>query len=91
MLFMNYKYTMDKTGINEDIYEIVFDGEVESSNLEEIYTLFNVRPPKDYRGRSMSVSDVIWVDGLGTFFCDSLGFKAIPFNGETCEWRKFNG
>lgn len=91
LLFMNYKYTMDQTGINEDIYELVFEGEVETSNLEEIYTLFNVTPPEGYLGRSMSVSDVVCLDGFGTFFCDSCGFKQILFDGEKCKWRKFNG
>ena len=44
-----------------------------------------------YRGRSMSTSDVVWAEGLGTFFCDSIGFKPIKFNQKKCPWRKFDG
>ena len=30
----------------------------------------------------MSVSDIIWIEGLGYWFCDSVGFRRIQFSGE---------
>ena len=39
----------------------------------------------------MSVSDVVWAEGLGTFFYDSAGYKPIKFDQKKCPWRKFDG
>lgn len=90
LIFMSYDFTMSKAGIRESTYELVFDGEVDAKRLEDIYYIFNQKLPKGYRGRSMSVSDVVWADGLGTFFCDSFGFQKIKFKQSKCPWRKFD-
>ena len=39
----------------------------------------------------MSVSDIVWMEGTGYWFCDSVGFLQIKFAGEKCYWRKFDG
>ena len=39
----------------------------------------------------MSVSDIVWMEGIGYWFCDSIGFRHIKFAGEKCCWRKFDG
>lgn len=39
----------------------------------------------------MSVSDIVWMEGIGYWFCDSIGFRQIKFAGEKCCWRKFDG
>lgn len=91
LMFMNYEFTMEHGGIRESTYELVFDGELDVKRLENIWYIFNREHPKGYRGRSMSVSDVVWAEGLGTFFCDSIGFKPIKFNQKKCPWRKFDG
>lgn len=52
------------------------------SDLEEVYTLFNVDPPEDFQGHSMSVSDVV-VEGRTAFFCDSIGFRQVTFDEST--------
>lgn len=90
LMFMNYEFTMRHGGIRESTYELVFDGELEVKRLEDIFYIFNCRLPAGYRARSMSVSDVVWAEGLGTFFCDSIGFKLIKFKQKKCPWRKFN-
>ena len=92
LMFMNYEWTVEHGGVHSGPYELVFDGEVDAKRLEDIFQIFNLRLPEGYRGRSMSVSDVVWAEGLGTFFCDSFGFKQLKkFKSDTCPWRKFDG
>lgn len=52
--------------IDSSIYDCVFEGTVNCSDLEEVYTLFNVDPPENFSGHSMSVSDVV-VEGRTAF------------------------
>jgi len=66
-------------------------GELDVKRLDNIFYIFNCELPEGYCARSMSVSDVVWAEGLGTFFCDSIGFKPIKFNQKKCPWRKFDG
>ena len=92
LMFMHYEWAMSHGGIRQSSYELVFDGEVDAKTLEDVYRIFNLELPKGYRGRSMSTSDVVWAEGLGTFFCDSIGFKQLKkFKGDKCPWRKFDG
>lgn len=72
----------DPKVIDSSIYDCVFEGTVNCSDLEEVYTLFNVDPPEDFQGHSMSVSDVV-VEGRTAFFCDSIGFRQVTFDEST--------
>ena len=68
--------------LNSKIYDKVFDGEVDCANLEDVYTMFNLYHPTGYRGRSLSVSDVVEVKERGKsrfHFCDSYGFREVLF------------
>ena len=69
-----------------EVYEMVYEGEVEAETTEDIFFVFNVKFPKDYKGRSLSVSDVVEIinsDGKNEFyFCDTIGFKRIKFRKE---------
>ena len=47
--------------VDSKIYDKVYDKEVDCSSLEEVYTMLNINHPADYRGRSLSVSDVVEV------------------------------
>ncbi len=61
-------------------YDVVFEGEVPCSDLEEVYCMFNIERPEGFTGRSLSVSDLVEViePGKSTFyFCDDIGFKKI--------------
>ena len=49
--------------INSDIYKKVYEGDVECKNLEEVYTMFNINHPAEFKGHSLSVSDVVEVKG----------------------------
>ncbi len=92
--FMNYEKLERFQGpaaINGKIYDKVFEGEVSCGNLEEVYQMFNINHPDGYRGRSLSVSDVVEVvsEGKSTFyFCDSIGFKEIAFDPDLTETLK---
>ena len=75
----------DGVQLNHDDYELVYEGEVGefrgNATLEALYTQFNTDHPEDFRGHSLSVSDVIVisVDGKDTaYFCDSFGFTEMP-------------
>ncbi len=49
------------TEINRAIYDLVFEGEVNCSSLEDVFRMFNLDHPEGYRGRSLSVSDIVEV------------------------------
>ena len=49
--------------------------------LESLYATFNVDHPEDFRGHSMSVSDVVALRENGAVTChyvDSIGYKELP-------------
>ena len=94
LCFTNYRSleSIQKSSkINSSIYDKVFEGTVDCVNLEEIYTKFNVDHPKEYRGRSLSVSDIVSIHDASShttkhYYCDSIGFKEVEFNAEnTCD------
>lgn len=72
-----------RQAINGSIYEEVFYGEVDAETMEDIFGMFNLRHPEGYKGRSLSVSDIVEVidgaDETGCFFCDDAGFKKVEF------------
>ena len=68
-------------------YDKVYSGDVKCRNLEDVFVLFNSGRPEGLRGHSLSVSDVVEVEDAasitpGFYFCDSIGFKEIPFQPE---------
>ena len=49
--------------------------------LEELYLTFNLKHPADFRGHSLSVSDVVVLNREGqvrAFYVDRIGFKELP-------------
>ena len=81
--FEGYETIRQNTGsIDSEVYEMVFSGDVDASDLEDIFRIFNKEHPEGYCGRSMSVSDVVVVKESanihpGAYFCDNIGFKEI--------------
>ena len=76
--------------VDPALYDRVYDGKLDCSSLETIYEKFNVDHPADYKGRSLSVSDVVEIresDTLnpGFYFVDSIGFKSISFDKSLCK------
>lgn len=62
-------------------YRKVYEGRISGNDsmeiLEHLFVLFNQGYPSNYKGRSLSVSDVVVLDKFGTYFCDSFGWKKI--------------
>ena len=51
------------------------------TSLEDIYTRFNIDHPKDFKGHSLSVSDVVVLHQNGqdtAHYVDSFGYKKVP-------------
>lgn len=46
------------------------------SVLEDIYETFNIARPEDFHGHSLSVSDIIQLDGK-LYYCDFFGFAKL--------------
>ena len=82
------KQTIEQEGIqlNHEDYELIYEGSLsefsEEHTLDFIYQRFNVgEKPDGYKGRSLSVSDVIVIDKNDkqqAYFCDRLGFADMP-------------
>lgn len=86
MRFIEYKEMVEKFGEpNRANYEPVFDGNLDTNDLEEIYTRCNTQHPPDYRGHSMSMSDVVELydtSGSEFYYCDRVGFRPIRFEDQ---------
>ena len=71
--------------LNHGDYELVYEGIVGefrgNATLEALYTQFNTNHPEDFRGHSLSVSDVVVIDIDGeqtAYYCDTAGFVEMP-------------
>jgi len=80
--FESYEY-LQKNGINCDIrnYDLVYSGDMKpNETLEGLFYKFNMEHPEDFKGHSLSVSDVVVVKELGKStaqYVDSIGFKQL--------------
>ena len=67
-----------------ELYETVFSGELKVQSLQDIFMIFNIAHPEGYRGRSMSVSDVVEIPAStgenDSYFCEPIGYKKILFD-----------
>lgn len=63
-------------------YEAVYTAPLEPGTcLEDIYTKFNIDHPEDFKGHSLSVSDVVVLHQNGqdtAHYVDSYGFQKVP-------------
>ena len=71
-----------KHDFNINDYECVLETEKnDTENLEDIYSIFNgvgnVAWARDFMGRSMSVSDIVELNG-NFFYCDTIGWQKLP-------------
>lgn len=80
LMFESYDYIKSKFDI--DNYDVVYEGEIDDTDketgdiLEDIYVHFNMFIPKGFKGHSMSMSDVIRLNGE-SYYCDRFGFVKI--------------
>ena len=83
-----WEANFDQPPANE--YRLVYDGyfyapleQTDTEILERVFSAFNDDLPKDYHGRSVSVSDVIELygeTGRSYYYCDRIGFKPVQFS-----------
>lgn len=63
-------------------YDLVYHAPLsEQDTLEGIYTKFNIDHPEDFKGHSLSVSDIVVLHQNGkdtAHYCDSFGFTEVP-------------
>ena len=63
-------------------YALIYSAELTpGTSLEDIYTRFNIDHPKDFKGHSISVSDVVVLHQNGqdtAHYVDSFGYKDVP-------------
>ena len=85
--FMNYDYLQSK-GVTPERggYDAIYTGGLMDygnarTNLDMIYQRFNVDHPADFKGHSLSVSDIVALKQNGVVSChyvDSIGFRELP-------------
>ena len=63
-------------------YDLVYTASLnQNTSLEDIYRTFNIDHPKDFKGHSLSVSDVVVLHQNGqdtAHYVDSFGFTQVP-------------
>ena len=74
-VFWAYDSIIKRYGeIDLNEYECVYEGEVPGYySPEDVYMLCNLNHPEGYRGHSLSVSDIIVMDGK-ELYVDRFGF-----------------
>ena len=85
--YMNFEY-LEKEGLSvqKENYAAVYAGNLDrrgdtQDKLNGLYETFNIRRPEDFRGHSLSVSDIVALKQNGVVSChyvDSWGFKELP-------------
>lgn len=80
--FESFDY-LQKNGIKCDIrnYDLVYSGHMRpNETLESLFYKFNMEHPEDFKGHSLSVSDVVVVKERGkstAYYVDNIGFKQL--------------
>lgn len=83
IIFRNYTYAT-KNGVSPEIYDLKFDGDIPVQTLEGVFALFNLSRPDNFKGHSLSISDIVeFVEGDKSecYYCDDIGWEFIKFDG----------
>ncbi len=74
--------------VERNNYKVVYSGTEgytgcisDEAVLDGLFYTFNNAHPKDFKGHSLSVSDVVILetpDGTSSYYCDSFGWSTIP-------------
>lgn len=91
-MFMNSSWHASHgVKISVSAYDCIYkgklpDGQNANAVLETLWERFNISHPADFKGHSLSVSDVVVLTSNGTsdaYFCDSVGWTPVPGFFET--------
>ena len=82
--FRGYDRIKDRFDIKN--YEVIYNAYLDEfvdevpddiyQALNIIYNIFNAHRPEDFHGHSLSVSDIVKINGVN-YYCDSWGWKEI--------------
>lgn len=81
--FMGMDYLESKgIAVTKENYDLIYTEPLEEgTSLEDIYTRFNIAHSADFRGHSLSVSDVVVLHQNGeitSHYVDSFGYREVP-------------
>jgi hypothetical protein len=79
--------------INKENYDLVHTAPLDGMTLRDIYSRFQDERPEEYRGRSVSMSDIIVLRQYSketANYVDNVGFRDVPqfFTGEDWSQRE---
>ena len=78
--FMGWDFAEDH-GFKFEDYKRVYSGLRRYNGLDDLFEEFNIYSPVDFRGHSLSVSDIVAVKREGGewkwYYCDSFGWEDI--------------
>jgi hypothetical protein len=84
MKFIGYDELKEKFGDPAlKNYDVAYDGQIETNDLEQIFEKFNTAHPPGFTGHSLSMSDIVelYDPGGSTFqYVDRFGFRQIEFS-----------
>lgn len=86
IMFVSYDTAIkNKPDLSINDYDVVYDGDIQDEDdelfedtktLNELFYIFNKNRPEDFKGHSLSVSDVIKL-GAKFYYVDSFGFREM--------------
>lgn len=84
-LFMSWDWAKEY-GFNLKDYGVVYEGNLPGAStdtikaifkaLDTLFEIFNVRRPEDFKGHSLSMSDIVEINGVD-YYCDSVGWQKV--------------
>jgi hypothetical protein len=77
-------YYIESYSAKEEDLDVGFDYQ---NALEQIFYIFNMKHPQDYKNRSLSVGDVVKINDR-KFLCLPVGWKEINDEIEDAEWEE---
>lgn len=86
-IFFSLPEDQAKVDLKKDHYVSRYKGTLESKSvnpyhaLNELFRIFNVEHPADFKGHSLSVSDIVVLNGQA-YHCESFGWKEVELIGE---------
>jgi hypothetical protein len=79
-IFRDYEFVTRRGTFDINAYHKVWEGKMHINSLNKIYEVLNLVKPEGYVGHSLSVSDILIVDGE-MFYVDDLGFVKLENMG----------
>lgn len=74
--------SFDKNKFKMDDYKKVYEMDIDCTDmlytdvLEELFYIFNMQHPQDFKGHSLSISDVVFIDDKG-YYCDAFAWSNV--------------